>query len=91
MTYRDFADYHTADWRSGQMPKVKPGQTVVSDGDGRHRAYDIEAADEAEFVQWVAQTIPYDADAHGDEPRADDESAADYLARIFVSIHREPI
>jgi hypothetical protein len=74
----DFSAYFVAKWNDGQMPKARPGNTVVSYNQS-NVAYDIADSDMPDFVEWVAWEWWIDRD-----PRDDDEPASEYLDRIGV-------
>lgn len=76
----DFSAYYRATWRDGELPKAATGDTIVSH-DQRCRAYRVDAADEAAFVEWVADLWQSDH-----EPREDDEPAAAYLDRRGITV-----
>ena len=87
----DFSAYFVARWNDGQMPKARPGNTVVS-YDQTNSAYDIAEDDMAEFIEWVAQNWEIDRDPRGFWDDATDtmtdEPAADYLDRIGVTVRQ---
>jgi len=76
----DFSAHHRATWRDGEMPRAMTGDTVVSH-DQRSRAYAIDAADAAAFIDWVADLWQSD-----NEPREDDETATAYLDRRGITV-----
>jgi hypothetical protein len=79
----DFALYHKADWRDGETPKTE-GATLVVYQDTRHRAYDVHAHDEGEFLEWVAAMFSGDNDPmYGVDFEG---SVHEYLDEIDVSV-----
>ena len=79
----NFALYHKADWRDGEMPKAE-GATIIVSQDTRHRAYDVPADEVDAFYEWVAAMFSGDndpmfgADFEGD--------VHEYLDEIDVSV-----
>jgi len=57
----DFALYHVADWRDGEMPKTD-GATHVVSHDTRHHAYNIPAGLEDDLAEWAAGIFGGDND-----------------------------
>ena len=75
----DFSVHFVAEWKDGQFPKAKDGSTVVNYDQTSH-AYDINADDAAEFIEWVA------INWHSDNEPFADETARAYLDRRGINI-----
>lgn len=79
----DFAIYHTADWRDGEMPKTE-GATHIVSHDTRNRAYNVPADQVKEFYEWTANVFSGDND-----PMLGvdfDGTVHEYLDEIDVSV-----
>lgn len=85
----DFSARFVAKWKDGQMPKGKPGNTVVNYDQNNH-AYDIAPEDMPDFLEWVANTWDNGTDPRGfwDEGAevVHPEVARDYLDRRGITV-----